>query len=114
LKGSKMVNEYFSLLIERDFASAEQLLRRLEEKLQGGEWDAGYLNALHGMLLSRRAKPSSGAIASLALEDPQRLSSVKKDFENRSKTTWGSDFDRGYFSAWTDYLKAITRSKRSE
>lgn len=114
MKNSKKVNEYFHLLIARDFTSAEQLLKHIEEKLKGDQWDTGYLNALHGILLSRRAKPSSGTLASQVLDDPKRISSAKKDFEKRSRTSWGSDFDRGYFSAWTDYLKTLTKSKRSE
>jgi len=113
LKGSRIKNNYFRLLIEGESSSAaELLLRRLEQRLEDGDWSKGYINALEGMLLQSRSRSSRNPLVVQVREDPSEAASMIEDFRRRSEQEWGSDFDRGYFRAWTDFLEAILRYKR--
>ena len=112
LKGSRMANEFFRLLMKREFASAESLLARIEDKLRDGDWKRGYLNALEGILLSSRSRSSTSPLARQIMQDAEQASSMLRDLKRRSRVRWDSDFDRGYFTAWTDYLKIVVKSEK--
>ena len=114
MKDSKLAKEYFRLLLKREIASAERLLERIENSLQDGDLEKGYLTALKGMLASVRTKSYRDSLAHQVIRDRKKASSVIKDFNKRSKTRWESDFDKGYFTAWKDYLKVIIKSTSLE
>lgn len=109
-----MANEFFHLLMKREFASAESLLARIDDRLQDGDWKRGYLNALEGILLSSRSKSSTSPLAKEIMQNADKASSMLRDLRRRSKVRWDSDFDRGYFTAWTDYLKIVVKSEKQE
>lgn len=114
MKGSRLANEYFHLLLKREITPAERLLERIEKNLQDSDLEKGYLTALKGILVSVRTKSSSDSLAHQVIGDRKKASSVIKDFNKRSKTRWETDFDKGYFTAWKDYLKIIIKSKDRE
>jgi hypothetical protein len=103
------VGEYFRLLLKREIAPAERLLERLENNLEDSDLEKGYLTALKGILVSVRTKSSSDSLAYQVIGDRKRASSMIKDLKKRAKNRWESDFDKGYFAAWKDYLKVIVK-----
>ncbi len=112
MRGPRLANEFFRLVVKREFGSAESLLTRIEDKLQDGDWKRGYLNALEGILLSSRSRSSASPLAREIMQDADKASSMLRDLKRRSSVRWDSDFDRGYFTAWTDYLKTVVKSEK--
>jgi hypothetical protein len=92
----------FHFLVEKDLPKVERILERIKIDLKKSDWNQGYFNALNGMLSSLR---SDGEQYSFILKmDAENISELKKRFLDNSKDFLYTDFDRGFFSAWADYL----------
>ena len=105
-----LVTRYFQLIVNRQFTEAERELERLKQKMQKTEWNRGYFRALYGMLLSRRNNTDDYALFSkLDLSDKVTLHAYRKEFLDHMRNGLHGDFDRGYFSAWADRMRIVTR-----
>ncbi len=105
-----LVTRYFQLIVNRQFTEAERELERLKQKMQKTEWNRGYFRALYGMLLSRRNNTDDYALFSkLDLSDKVTLHAYRKEFLEHMRNGLHGDFDRGYFSAWADCMRIVTR-----
>jgi hypothetical protein len=105
-----LVTRYFQLLVNRQFTEAERELERLKQKMQKTEWNRGYFRALYGMCLSRRNNDDDYSFFSkLDLSDKATLHTYKREFLDHTKNGLHGDFDRGYFSAWADCMRILTR-----
>jgi hypothetical protein len=92
----------FHFLVEKDLPKVERILERIKVDLKKSDWNQGYFDALSGMLSALR---SDGEQYSLILKmDAENISGLKNGFSKNSKDFLYTDFDRGFFSAWTDYL----------
>mgnify|MGYP006269447713 CR=1 FL=1 len=110
-----LVTRYFQLLVNRQFTEAERELERLKQKMQKTEWNRGYFRALFGMMLSRRANGDSYAFFSqLNLGDKEALQVYRREFSDHVKNRLHGDFDRGFFSAWSDFTRVISKMDVSE
>jgi len=107
---SAMVTRFFQLVVNRQFTEAERELERLKQKMQKTEWNRGYFRALYGMFLSRKANGDSYALFStMDLNDKPALNSYKREFLEHVKNRLHGDFDRGFFSAWADCMRVLSR-----
>jgi len=105
-----LVTRYFQLIVNRQFTESERELERLKQKMQKTEWNRGYFRALYGMLLSRRNNTDDYAFFSkLDLSDKETLHAYRKEFLEHMRNGLHGDFDRGYFSAWSDCMRILTR-----
>lgn len=105
-----LVTRYFQLIVNRQFTEAERELERLKQKMQKTEWNRGYFRALYGMLLSRRNNTDDYALFSkIDLSDKVTLHAYRKEFLEHMRNGLHGDFDRGYFSAWADCMRIVTR-----
>jgi hypothetical protein len=105
-----LVTRYFQLIVSRQFAEAERELERVKQKLQKTEWNRGYFRALYGMYLSRKNAADSYAFFSkLDLSDRVALHAYRREFLDNMRSGLHGDFDRGYFSAWADCMRILTR-----
>ena len=105
-----LVTRYFQLLVSRQFTEAERELERLKQKMQKTEWNRGYFRALYGMYLTRKNNGDAYALFSkLDLNDKVTLHECKREFLNHTRNGLHGDFDRGYFSAWTDCMRIMER-----
>jgi len=105
-----LVTRYFQLLVNRQFTEAQRELDRLKQKIQKTEWNRGYFRALRGMYLSRRNNADSYSFFSkLDLSDTVALHAYRKEFLDHMRNGLHGDFDRGYFSAWADCMRILTR-----
>ena len=105
-----LVTRYFQLIVNRQFAEAERELERVKQKMQKTEWNRGYFRALYGIYLSRKGNGDNYALFSkLDLSDKVSLHNYRKEFLEHTKNGLHGDFDRGYFSAWSDCLRILTR-----
>jgi hypothetical protein len=105
-----LVTRYFQLIVSRQFTEAERELERLKQKMQKTEWNRGYFRALYGMYLSRKNTADGYALFSkLDLTDKVSLHAYRREFLDHMRNGLHGDFDRGYFSAWADCMRILTR-----
>lgn len=105
-----LVTRYFQLIVSRQFAEAERELERVKQKMQKTEWNRGYFRALYGMYLSRKNTADDYAFFSkVDFSDKVALNDYRKEFLNHMGNGLHGDFDRGYFSAWADCMRIISR-----
>ena len=107
---SALVIRFFQLLINRQFTEAERELERVKQKMQKTEWNRGYFRALYGMFLSRKANGDSYALFSkMDLDDKAALHVYRREFLDHVRNRLHGDFDRGFFSAWADCMRVLSR-----
>ena len=105
-----LVTRFFQLLVNRQFSEAERELERLKQKMQKTEWNRGYFRALYGMFLSRKANGDSYAFFSkMDLKDRTALYGYRREFLEHVRNKLHGEFDRGFFSAWADCMRVLSR-----
>ena len=105
-----LVTRYFQLIVNRQFTEAMRELERLKQKMHRTEWNRGYFRALYGMYLTRRNNGDAYAFFSkLDLTDKAALHGYRREFLDHMQNGLHGDFDRGYFSAWADCMRILTR-----
>ena len=106
-----LVTRYFQLLVNRQFTEAERELERLKQKMQKTEWNRGYFRALFGMLLTRRSNNNDAYafFSKLDLGDKAALHGYRREFLDHTRNGLHGDFDRGFFSAWADCMRVLSR-----
>jgi hypothetical protein len=107
---SALVTRFFQLVVNRQFTEAERELERLKQKMQKTEWNRGYFRALYGMFLSRKANGDSYAFFSkVDFDDKAALHGYRREFLDHVRNRFHGDFDRGFFSAWADCMRVLSR-----
>jgi hypothetical protein len=105
-----LVTRYFQLIVSRQFTEAERELERVKQKMQKTEWNRGYFRALYGMYLSRKNTSDDYAFFSkVDFSDKVLLNDYRKEFLSHMGNGLHGDFDRGYFSAWADCMRILSR-----
>jgi hypothetical protein len=105
-----LVARYFQLIVSRQLTEAERELERVKQKMQKTEWNRGYFRALYGIYLSRKSNTDDYAFFSkMDLSDKVILHTYRKEFLDHMRNGLHGDFDRGYFSAWADCMRILTR-----
>lgn len=111
---SALVTRFLQLLVSRQFTEAERELERLKQKMHKTEWNRGYFRALYGMFLSRRTNGDAYAFfPKLDLSDKAALHGYRREFLSHTSNGLHGDFDRGYFSAWADCMRVLSRMEIS-
>lgn len=104
------VVRFFQLVTAKQITEAERELLRIKEKMERTEWNHGYYKALQGMLAARRGNSENPAFfATMDLNDKRMVLDLKKEFQEKMESRLYTDYDRGYFSAWTDYMSILKR-----
>jgi len=104
------VIRFFQLVTEKQLTEAERELLRIKEKIERTEWNHGYYKALQGMLVSRRTNSDNPTfLATLDPDNRRALLDLKREFKEKVESRLYTDYDRGYFSAWADYVGILKR-----
>jgi len=104
------VTRFFQLVTSRQFAEAERILERLKQKMQMSERNRGYFQALYGMLLAHRNNDDRYAfLSNLNIKDIKELKNYRREFLRQSENRLHADYDRGFFSAWADYMRILPK-----
>jgi hypothetical protein len=92
-------------MLDRKFTEAEKALSTLKErKFQNDEFRAGYTNALEGLLLSVRSGDERDFYNRNNFED-RGLKIYREEFKELRKSPIRTQFDSGYFAAWSDIMQ---------
>jgi hypothetical protein len=112
------VVRFFQLVKGRRFAEAERVLERIRLKTNETEWNSGYLHALDGILLAQKSSDSYAFIKNVNFDDEKDLKKFRKEFLKEYKNKIHTDYDRGFFAAWADYMliskKSLADSEKSK
>jgi len=108
---SALVTRFFQFLVNRQFTEAKRELERLKQKMQKTEWNRGYFRALFGMLLARRSNNNDAYafFSKLNLSDTATLHVYRREFLDHTRNGLHGDFDRGFFSAWADCMRVLSK-----
>lgn len=103
-----LATRYFQLLNNRQFTEAQRALARVKQGASEAPWDNGYCKALQGMFLARKQNGNQPSfIQSLNAKNIRFLEQQKKEFQKQIRKRFSPDFDRGFFSAWHDYMRLL-------
>jgi hypothetical protein len=92
-------------MIDRRFTEAEKALSAIRErKFTDEEYKTGYINALDGLLLSVRSGDERDFYNRTNL-NKKNLKEHKEEFKEFRKTPIRTQFDSGYFAAWSDIMQ---------
>ena len=95
---------FFDNLLDRKFSDAERELENIRQKrFPDQEYRLGYTNALEGLLLSVRSGDERDFYN--RTHNGKTLNNYIKEFKDFRKLPVRTQFDQGYFSAWTDILQ---------
>ena len=95
---------FFDNLLDRKFSDAERELENIRQKrFPDQEYRLGYTNALEGLLLSVRSGDERDFYN--RTHNGKTLNDYIKEFKDFRKLPVRTQFDQGYFSAWTDILQ---------
>lgn len=107
---SALVTRFFQLLVNRRFAEMERELERIKQKMHKTEWNRGYSRALQGMLIAQKSNNDNYMFLSkLDLNDKDALKDYRKEFRSHVKSKLHENFDRGFFSAWSDCMRVLSK-----
>jgi len=85
------------------------VLEKMRQEVKNTEWQRGYVRALRGMLIASRSGDDKRAFIN-RMKD-RELKEIKKDFTRKSREPLQTSFDRGFFSAWVEYLEFSERAE---
>ena len=69
----------------------------------------GYFQALYGMLLTMKNTDRHAFLSTVDLTDKKQQKACKKEFQSHMESQLHDDYDRGYFEAWSDYMRILPR-----
>lgn len=106
---SSMTNSYFGLLAERKLEAARRALDDIRQAVHSTQWEKGYVNSLEGMHEASKSKGDEKLLINKV--DSGKTSRLRMEFAHRSTSVLQADFDRGFFSAWADYMRFIGKKE---
>ena len=107
------VTRFFQLATRRRFAEAERVLERIKLKVQETEWNRGYFEALKGILLTHKSNDEYAFLHNLDLSNENELRKYRREFLKQSRNKIHADYDRGFFSAWADYMRISIKMREN-
>ena len=109
-----LVTRFFQLLTNRQFAEAEREVERLSNNVKKNEFNSGFLRALNGMILAHRSNDDQYVfLSSMNFNNRQELIKYRREFSRHIKNKLHSDYDRGFFKAWTEYMRVLIKLEES-
>lgn len=104
-----LVKAYFELLAQRKLSAAEKALNEVRQGVHSTQWLIGYVNALEGMLAASELKNDERLF--INKNDSEKAGILGRKFLNQSRNELQAEFDRGFFSAWADYLRSVGKGQ---
>jgi hypothetical protein len=102
-----LATRFFLSIIARNFAEAERLLDRLRERPTHTQWSKGYLTCLEGLMITFRSNNDKNLYMSRIQLDDRKIEELRKEFTRRSRAPLSGDYDRGYFKAWSEFMRIM-------
>lgn len=104
---------FFQLVTSRQFAEAERILERVKQKMHASDRNRGYFQALYGMLLTMKNNDRYSFLSTADFTNKKNFKNYRKEFLDHMESRLHDDYDRGYFEAWSDYMKILPKMETS-
>jgi len=101
------IDKYLRLVVERKIGDAEKEIEELRPKFSNTEWNRGYVKALEGLLLTRKANDDNYLFFAKKDFDKKSLKALMKEFANSAESPLYGDYDRGFFSGLAQLVKIM-------
>jgi hypothetical protein len=105
------IDEYLRLIVERKITDAEKELEELRPKFTNTEWNRGYVKAIEGLLMTRKANSDNYLFFARREFDKKSLKTLEKEFTNNAESPLYGDYDRGYFSGLVQLTKVMEKQE---
>jgi hypothetical protein len=103
-KTREAVSAFMANVLDRKFTEAERALEDVKTKsFSDEEYRAGYINALEGILLSVRSGDERDFFNRVEF-NKSSMKNYIEDFNKFNGSPIRTNWDLGFFSAWTDLL----------
>jgi len=110
-----LVTRLFQLINNRQFTEAQRQLQRLKEAIEKTDWNHGYYRALVGLYLAGKANGNNYTfLSSVQDENISILMKHRDDFQSHVHRRFHDSFDRGFFSAWSDYTNLLIETLKEQ
>ncbi len=100
---------FFQLVTSRQFAEAERILERIKQKMHVSDRNRGYFQALYGMLLTMKNSDRYSFLSTIDFANKKQLKNYRQEFLGHMESRLHDEYDRGYFEAWSDYMKVLPK-----
>ena len=86
------------------------MLERSRKRARKNDWNKGYFQALSGILLAQRSNDDRYLfLPHINPADEDELKNYRRDFLEHTRNMIHADYDRGFFSAWNDYMRVLLK-----
>jgi len=101
-------SDFFEHITNDSRNNAKKILSRCKEVDTDSPWITGYITALRGMVYALRKNASvTPLIFELREKDGEELKTIRKEFTERIERTFTPEFDRGFLTAWIQYISVL-------
>ena len=108
-----LVTRFFQLLTQRSITEAERVLEKIEERVgKSDERGTGYIAALEGAVMVLKANNDKYAFILKVTPGDKDINRFKSEFLKYSRSEIHSAYDRGYFSAWSEYMRVLSKVEK--
>ena len=112
-KTREAVINFFTNMLDRKFTDSEKALKILRgRKFPDEEFKQGYINAMEGLLLSVRSGDERDFYNRNNFS-VKGLKTYREEFKEMRKSPIRSQFDSGYFAAWSDIMQYQNNSSKN-
>ncbi|NJE09219.1 hypothetical protein E3E31_11945 [Thermococcus sp. M39] len=103
---------FLRALMRRDFNKAKSHLEKLKKMVGDDEWGRGYSKAINGFISALKDNDSDALIVQLVKEvDHEKAEQLLEHFEGILKHEFRDEYEKGYYTAWVELLKAYLSQK---
>lgn len=102
------IDRYFSLVIQRKLTAAKRALDEIAQQNRVTPWQKGYIIALQGMLDATTLKGDKRPLINNVNFSKYPGQYV---FRKEANNELHADFDRGFFTAWAEYVEQVVEKQ---
>jgi len=101
-------SEFFECISNDSKQNANRLLSKYEKEVIESKWTQGYLDALKGMVHSlENDKHHTPFLLRIREKDGNGIQDTRKEFAERIERRFTGEYDRGFLTAWMQYLSVL-------
>jgi len=99
-------------LLRRDFSRAKGHLEKLVKIAGSDEWGRGYSRAVEGIMNALKDNdPDSLIVQLISRNDKEKAEELLESYSKLAGQDFRDDYERGFYTAWSEFLKAYLNQK---
>ena len=99
-------------LLRRDFSRAKGHLEKLIKIAGNDKWGRGYSRAVEGIMNALKDNDADSLVVQLiSANDRERAEELLENYSKLATQDFRDDYERGFYTAWGEFLKAYLSQK---